>query len=49
MQVKVEYLVERDECVPRSLKADSEGGARALLRDLERVRDYGFVRNRRSA
>ena len=52
VQIEIECLVECDERIPRSLKAVSDDGNRdrdiALMRALERVLDYGFVRDQRS-
>ena len=53
VQIEIECLVECDERIPRSLKAVSDDGHRdrdsALMRALEQVLDYGFVRNQRSS
>ena len=53
VHIEIECLVECDENSPRSIKAVSDSGNRdrdnALMRALEQVLDYGFVRNQRSA
>lgn len=48
VQIEIECLVECDEHIPRRLKVVSDDGHHdrdvALMRALERVLDYGFVR-----
>lgn len=53
VQIEIECLVECDEHIPRSLKVVSDDGHHdrdiALMRALERVLDYGFLREGQSA
>lgn len=48
IQIEIECLVECDERIPRSLKVVSDDGYHdrdiALMRALERVLDFGFLR-----
>jgi hypothetical protein len=52
VHLEIECLVECDESIPRSLKVVSDDGYHdrdvALMRALERVLDYGFLRSQTS-